>query len=238
MSRIIIVLCLFLATHTLHARITEPTFGLYGHFGLAYHKVNSAIFSERIIFGTSLTKDTGNSNFYDGQGSIWGIGCLYEHPFGKTILLSFRTGYSEYSGRVLITEITSRGSDPINKHSADMQLHEFAAELLTNVKVYEELSLLVGFRVGYITENAAVIATRYNTTENIDVKSYTLPNDKDLLTSYTLGLAYNFKPFTTDNILIAPEVLFSINMTNFIRGKEWTISPYRFGLVVKYVLPE
>ncbi len=245
MSRIIIVLCLFLATHTLHARITEPTFGLYGHFGITSNIVDINIFSEGEAYNRFLQNVHAEPKLKNATGDVWGIGGLYELPLGKEISISFRIGYSEYTTNLpKQTDNTShRGSTITN--NIKLTLEEIALEPIVTIELYKEFNALIGGRVGYISEHSffytSVVAGGdylFNNGAKENSGRIIFPDDGVFLTSFSFGFSYDFRFFNNKNFVLSPEALFSVGMTNFIRGKEWTISPYRFGLIVKYVLPE
>lgn len=219
------------------------TFGIYTHAGLTRHIIDYSMFYASNPFTTPYGNNV--PDYQNVTGDVWGIGGLYEHTFDKILSMSLRIGYSEYStGTINITDNKSQGSSVIQSKLA-MSLKEFAAEPLATLKIYKELKLLAGARIGYITKhyfnlNSTVISGTYRFSDGTRQETIRsdFPDDGVLLTSFTFGLSYDFKPFSKDNIVLSPEALFSIGMTNYIRGKEWTLSPFRFGITAKYLIFE
>lgn len=220
----------------------NSSFGIYAHTGITEHS-----FDYSMIYLTPwyFFHNDGFPQYAKVSGDVWGVGGMYELPFGKYIKMVFRLGYSQYNSEPF--NFTEQWSQPTStiRSTASLQLKEFAAEPLASIKIYDELCFLVGARIGYITEHTVSMASEVisggyffpNGTRK-DSGKYSFPDDGVLLTSFSMGLSYNFKPFDKTNLVISPEFLFSIGMTDYIRGKEWTITPYRFGLSLKYELPE
>ncbi len=189
-------------------------------------------------------------HFSEGSGSGLSAGLLYEWPFASSLILSLRTGYYNYSGKledkdyttVLVDDQLTEGEF---RHIIDNSISTIGLEALLGAEIADNFFLYFGFNFGfyisgsfeqweqlYKPEYSGVFVDSRKRTRNDTTGS--IPGMKSLAYSLEFGATYEFYLNKERTLIAAPEVFYTLGMNDILEFLPWTVNTLRIGAAFKY----
>lgn len=249
MKSLVVFLLAILLYSESSGQISTPSsrdrFGIFAHLNINIH---SADFLALPGVPNCCPK------FEDGTGTGFSIGGLVELPLFSRFFLSLRGGYSNQNATLLREESVPAlrlpdeqfVPDATIEHRIDARIGGFGLEPLLTYNPVGGLLFHAGMRLGFISEIG------YEQTEEMmqpgfvfkDTKLRTrntasgnVENKNTFQTAAILGMSMELPLNRARTLLIAPEVMFQLGLTDLTEGLSWNASAFRIGVALKYSPP-
>lgn len=237
---VLVVLSVLISTPLLAQNTNTLGFGLYGNGTLNIHSAN---FTQ--LPGVPCC----SPGFDGGNGLGWGLGLLANIPVSTNFLISPRLGFQSLSGSLVTDEartmnVFGEAVPGTIRHTIDAGLPTLAADILLGYKPTTNLTFLLGpslfFPLSATFEQSEEIIEP--TSASFDVNgtrtrlqaSGDIPENTAMYFGVTAGLSYDIPLTNTRSWIIAPNVMFTYNLSNISKSVDWTVHPLRFGVNVVY----
>ncbi len=193
--------------------------------------------------------------FQSGFGTGFSLGLLYEFPIAKSLLIGFRAGYSVLDAELTEIEKTKvirngRASDGEFEHSIDAQLSNIGIESMLGWRVANRLTLYGGFRMGVVraptySQAEQIIKPASGATfldsNGVDTEKRTrnefsgdLPDPSGMYVAVLAGVGYELPLNKSNTLRLAPELFYSLGLTNVVNSLDWQANSLKLGLAIKY----
>lgn len=217
-------------------------YGVWGHYGLNWH---SGSFAQLPGVASCCPE------FTDGDGGGINLGLLFEIPVARNFLIGIRAGYYDRSGEFSADETEtvydySIDSDAqgLFRHTLDVSVGAIAIEPMAQYRVFDQLFLHAGFQLGFIN-----LAKSYDHIEEL-IEPETVYYENGLRErlnasgdleelngisfSPLVGASYEFALDRKKEFLLAPEIFYTIGLTDIVSDVDWKVNTLRLGLAFKY----
>lgn len=184
--------------------------------------------------------------FADGISQGCAIGVFYEHFFSERLCLLLRGAFShhpaEIAGEISSFEYIDRiETNATIRETIEADISSLLLEPILKFYVYEGLSLMGGISAGLR------INTNFKRREDIvqppsgnfdnGSRSRIVKNKSEMRYfrgSLIGGIAYDIPVAFNGEIIVSPEILYSIGYSDILKGVTWDNNSLRFGLSLKY----
>lgn len=218
----------------------NPRYGAFIHFNLNQHIGN---------FDSIPDVSTCCPKFKDGSGTGISAGLLYEYPVARNWFLGGRAGYYMRNGKFTVDEnktvnLNGEVANGVFEHTLDTKLSIIGIEPMVGFWFLDELFVHGGFQVGFVNltkhfEHTEKIlqpstGTYENNLRERLVQSGNLQDVSGIHFSLLAGLSYELPLNKDRTFLLAPEVFYTLGLTNNVKDISWKINTLRLGAALKY----
>lgn len=226
----------------------RPRYGIFGHIGLNIHSVD--------IDGLPGIPNC-CPEFESGSGFGWDLGALYELPLSRQWWLGLRAGYSSEGAVLKATELTTvilidrvDGRDsavPVQgefEHTIDAGISTIGIEPLLSFRPIPALALYLGGRIGFIMQKnfdqvEKIIrpenrGTYSNGRREWNVFSGEIPDASSIEGGIVVGAGLELPLNSNRTVLLAPEILATLGLTNILKDSSWRANALRVGAALKF----
>ncbi|MCX6140114.1 MAG: OmpA family protein [Candidatus Kapabacteria bacterium] len=162
----------------------------------------------------------------------------------KMFRLTLRGTFAPYSGTFETDEniFVTNATEGVTRHSLDARMNWLGGEFLVDVRIVNPVRLMVGASAGFMTQptftqNETLQTPGTGTFENgRRVRNETVNAAMTGLTSPILGavigLGFDIPLTENHSVILTPEVLYTIGLSNIIVGQNWKANMLRVGASV------
>lgn len=230
---------IFICTPDLKSQVKGSTISIIPQFGFEEHRM-SYILTDRIALYRGLFA-AAPADLFNVSGNTVGVYAAYTPKMNSYLTVSFRGGYTRHFTSTFTLSLN--GNSKVFRE-VKYAFNEFSIEPLAVFKVWKNLNIIGGTRLGivnreYFTIKSQVVTGtyRFNNDETSEIReSNGLPEDNPLINSISIGLSYDFE--LSDDYYVSPEIIASFNASQYFSGFDTQGMPIRAGLSVKHVLNE
>lgn len=186
--------------------------------------------------------------FGDGYGKGLSFGGLFEYIFPDKISAAARLSLSEESGLLWgydydYVNYNNKITEAKIRHELDISLYSLSLDLLFQYNFWDRFYVHIGPRFSFLIlydfsqieilkdpadgtfENGARIRNQV---------SGDIQKSASLLTFFEAGVSYELPLNRQEYLFLAPELFYSVPLSNIVSGYDWKISQLRIGLALKY----
>lgn len=232
------IISLFLTVSLIHCSESKDSsflpsyFGFYGSFNMNFH---SADLREMPEFNLLVPK------FATGTSKGFSLGAFYEYPFSKSTAINLKAIFnydkSDISGDAPLGLLIKTENGNYNfHHRLTSNLSGLKLEPLAKIKLWHQLSLLVGANVG--------ISIKKSTEHSETLLSGALDPDSNNLTktnhwsqesiglqaALSGGLSYDFAVSRKNKYLLGFSILYSYGFADIVDELTYDVNSIRFGI--------
>ncbi|HLP27688.1 MAG TPA: OmpA family protein [Candidatus Didemnitutus sp.] len=172
------------------------------------------------------------------------ISAFLRQEVTKTFRLTLRGTFAPYSGTFETDEniFVSGATEGVTRHTLDARMSWLGGEFLFDVRVFNPMRLMLGFSAGVMTQptftqEETLIVPGTGTFENgRRVRNETVNAEMTGLTSPQLGavigLGYDIPLTENHSVMLTPEVLYTIGLSDVVEGQDWKANMLRIGASV------
>lgn len=217
----------------------RPAYGLFGHYALNNHSANFQNLPDAFSCG---------ANYTSGSGGGFAVGGLYEMPMADVLKLSLRAGYSSDKAILRSSEsqlfgINGESQSGTFEKSLDAQISTIGLEPLVGYRIYQGMTLHAGARLGFLMQkeyeqkeqivSPGNAVFEENKTRTRNQTSGDLTNTSAMQAALLAGVSYDIPLNAGGTVIASPEVFYSLGLTSFISGLDWSGSALRAGVSLK-----
>jgi hypothetical protein len=185
--------------------------------------------------------------FKKGIGYGYDLGVFTEFLNTGPVSLGSRIGFSntpgDFSYNEIMPAIKDGHTELINfRYNLETKVYAFSVEPFFNIALFENLSLLGGFRFSYVT------GTYYKSYESIQSGNMTFPDGRKttniadgsipainkFLYSARAGLCYEIPLSSDGSVILAPELFYDYMFNSLVSGAFWKVTSFAGGLSLKF----
>lgn len=221
----------------------KPYFGAFLGINLNFHDADFRSLPGVPSCCPKYTEGFGNGLYFGG---------VVDYPLNYKMQLTGRLSISKSNGELTRFEQTTvvvDGQETIGEfeHYVNSKFTIFGIEPLFTYKPITDLGLHGGFRLGLIT------AADYYQIEKIskpidrgtfsDGRTYRNQSkgDIDSINSFQFGIkigaSYKLPINKKKTLFVVPEMFYTLNLTNHIQERNWSVNSLSFGVGIKYRIP-
>ncbi len=217
---------------------TQPSYGIYGDGTYNLHQADF-----RALPGVPNCCE----RFSSGSGVGMSLGVIYQQPIiNDHFFLGIRGGYNSLSAVLTrIEQTTVTGNVPGEfEHKLEATLSSVNIEPVIGYHLFKNFSLQVGVSAGYLLQKQfhqrETIITPGNGTFLHEQSRYRndssgdIPNAGSMALGLLGGVSYTLPLNASRTLLLAPEVMMSYGLTNFVEGLSWKGHAIRVGASILY----
>jgi outer membrane protein OmpA-like peptidoglycan-associated protein len=191
-----------------------------------------------------------------GFGTGLYFGALLDYPLNYQMQVTGRIGFSQLNGELKRNEQTTiiiDGKEEIGEfqHYVDSKLWMLNIEPLFTYKPlwkFPDFAVHGGFRLGFLTSadyyQIEKIVKPSDRGTFLDGRTYRNQSKGSILDSINsfqfglkLGTSYKFPANKKQTLFIVPEIFYTLNLSNFLKERSWSVNTLSFGVGVKYRVP-
>lgn len=162
----------------------------------------------------------------------------------KMFRLTLRGTFAPYNGTFETDEniFVTNATEGVTRHSLDARMNWLGGEFLVDVRVVDPVRLMVGMSAGVMTQptftqNETLQTPGTGTFENgRRVRNETINATMTGLTSPILGavigLGFDIPLTENHSVILTPEVLYTIGLSDIVEGQSWKANMLRVGASV------
>lgn len=229
----------------------QPRYGVFGTVNLINHQAN---------FQSLPGVPSCCPKFTSGDGTGYTVGLAYEHPLqGEWLLggrLAFEHAPARFSSREATTFIVDGKATPgafdhelEASYDAIWAHHTIGYRALDNIADRLDLVGYVGLGIGLVTGSS--FSQRERIVEPAGVGEFTdtrspirneasgeIPGANSIAADVRLGISSHVVLNRTRTLLLAPEIWYSIGLTDAVPALSWGMHELRLGAVFQYIPQE
>lgn len=240
MKKTIITLSLLLFFNMiLYSQSERNSYGIFGHINLNSHIAN---------FDSLSNCPSCSPGFRDGNGIGFSLGFLSNFILNDNLFFDIRLGYFARHGILKRLEedtvnLNAQGVKGVFEHSLDAKISSIGIEPMLGVRLWEGLSLELGFHAGLIIQKDAshqekilepLTGTFENNMRTRLVNDVQIPDAASFRLSLLFGINYELPLNNEKTWLLQPEAFYSYGLNDVAKNTEWKINTLRLGLALKY----
>jgi outer membrane protein OmpA-like peptidoglycan-associated protein len=220
------------------AQESRPAYGIYGDGAYNLHQADF-----RALPGVPNCCE----RFSSGSGAGMSAGLVYQFPFlNDDLFLKLRAGYNSLNAVLTrIEQTTVTGNVPGEfEHRLDATLSSVSVEPLIGYTLFKNFSVNAGFSAGYLLKKGfhqrETILSPSNGTFLHEQARYRndstgdIPSAQSMALGLVGGVSYTLPMNSSRTLLLAPELLFSYGLTDFVDGLSWKGHALRLGASIMY----
>ncbi|MFN8359382.1 MAG: OmpA family protein [Candidatus Kapaibacterium sp.] len=242
-----LIVALFIGSLQLHAQDSErPAYGVYGDFALNFHTA-----SFRQLSGIpNCCKE-----FDSGSGSGFSLGALYQFSLARKLTMQLRGGYQQFSAELITPEATTifsggGAADGEFEHHLTATLSTVGVEPILGYRLFGRVNLHAGFRVGMLMSKG--FRQYEQITKPVDAATFLdsagkdsgrrlrnefsgdIPDAQSLQLSAIIGASMKVPINSSRTLFLAPELFYTLGLTNVARDLSWKANTLQLGIALKY----
>lgn len=193
------------------------------------------------------------NKYKEGDGQGISVGALYETPIIDKFWLGFRLGISNLNGTFNSKEITdvivnNQSTKGVFAHILDARVStfDFGANAIYNF--FDKFDVSLGLKGGLLMvkdykQREEIIEPKdigVFEDNGLRVRNKTRGSINDVSSVQVFlnaGISYEFALNKRNWLLLAPEINYSLGLTNMVSGINWRVSTIRGGFSIKYQTP-
>ncbi len=229
-------------------------FSVMGNYAFNRHTADFAELPGIPLFSSApdaLQNTKRPPNFVNGTGSGFSAGLGIEIPLSERLFLGVRGSYNNRSARLTTTEtypirsqsgqVTESGSE----YRLEAALSAITVEPVLMLNVAGGLNVFAGGSVGWMLRTNFAQSEHILTPDGFGFTPQTLeptrnasagviPNAERLALSAVVGASYDIPLNARGTILLAPELSYTLGLTNLASNLAWKAHQIRAGLALKF----
>lgn len=169
------------------------------------------------------------------------ISAFIRQEVTKTFRLTLRGTFASYNGTFETDEniFVSGATEGVTRHSLEANMSWLGGEFLVDIRVFDPLRLMLGASAGIMsqptfTQQESLIVPGTGTFENgRRVRNETINAELTGLSSPQLGavvgLGYDIPLTENHSVVLTPEILYTIGLSDIVEGQDWKANMLRVG---------
>ncbi|MCX7737308.1 MAG: OmpA family protein [Candidatus Kapabacteria bacterium] len=236
---VILILTYLILSQFSYSQSERNSYGIFGHINLNSHTAN---------FDSLSNCPSCSPGFRDGSGLGFSLGFLSNFILSESLFLDLRLGYFTRYGLLKRLEedtvnLNAQAVKGVFEHTLDAKISSIGIEPMLGIRLWEGLSLELGFHAGLIIQKDAshqekILEPLTGTYENNQrtrlVNDVQIPDAATFRLSLLGGLSYEL-PLNKDKTwFLQPEAFYSFGLNEVAKNTDWKINTLRLGLALKY----
>ncbi len=170
------------------------------------------------------------------------------NEFSKPLRVSLRMTYAPYYANFSTDQgiLVTNSTPGTVRYSLDVKMVFIGAEVLADIRIVNPIRLMLGGSAGAMTQASYsqkedLIVPGVGTFENgLRVRNQTTNADLQQLSSSVVGVVggvgFDIPMTVNHSVMLTPEVLYTIGLTNIVEGVSWKADQLRVGVGIGFAL--